>query len=63
MNPFAHLESSLSSSRVSTYPRCPLTYFFQYVEKREWEKISAAMILGHCDPRRNGVRLSVGNPR
>ncbi|MBW2386670.1 MAG: PD-(D/E)XK nuclease family protein [Deltaproteobacteria bacterium] len=46
MNPFAHLEESLSASRIGTYLRCPLRYFFNYIEKLPWEKISGAMLLG-----------------
>jgi hypothetical protein len=46
MNPFAHLKESLSVSRIGTYLRCPLRYFFQYIEKRPWEKVSGALLLG-----------------
>ena len=47
-SPFAHLPASLSASRIGTFLRCPLRFFFQYVEKRPWEKISGAMILGQA---------------
>ena len=46
MNPFAHLQESLSASRIGTYLRCPLRYHFQYVEKLSWERLSGAMLLG-----------------
>jgi hypothetical protein len=46
MSPFAHLHESLSASRIGTYLRCPLRYFFQYIEKRPWEKVSGALLLG-----------------
>jgi CRISPR/Cas system-associated exonuclease Cas4 (RecB family) len=46
MNPFAHLNDSLSASRIGTYLRCPLRFHFQYVEKRPWEKVSGALLLG-----------------
>jgi len=48
LNPFTHLSDSLSASRIGTYLRCPLRYFFQYVEKRDWEHVSGAMILGQA---------------
>ena len=46
MNPFAHLEESLSASRIGTYLRCPLRYYFRYVEHRPDERVGAALLLG-----------------
>lgn len=46
MNPFAHLTEPLSASRIGTYLRCPLRYFFQYMEKLPWERVSGALLLG-----------------
>ena len=46
MNPFAHLVESLSASRIGTFLRCPLRYFFNYIEKLPWERLSGAMLLG-----------------
>lgn len=46
MNPFAHLEDSLSASRIGTYLRCPLRYYFDRIERLPWEKLSGAMVIG-----------------
>jgi len=46
MNPFAHLDESLSASRIGTYLRCPLRYYFSYVQKLPWERLGASLILG-----------------
>jgi len=46
MNPFAHLEDSLSASRIGTYLRCPLRYYFDRIERLPWEKLSGALVIG-----------------
>lgn len=46
MNPFAHLEDSLSASKIGTYLRCPLRYYFDRIERLPWEKLSGAMVIG-----------------
>lgn len=45
-SPFSHLEESLSASRIGTYLRCPLRYYFRYVEHRPEERVGAALLLG-----------------
>ena len=45
-SPFSHLEKSLSASRIGTYLRCPLRYYFRYVEHRPEERVGAALLLG-----------------
>ena len=48
MNPFSHLEDSLSASKIRCFSSCGLRYFFQYIEKRPWEHVSGAMLLGQA---------------
>lgn len=45
-NPFAHLNDSLSPSKISTYLRCPLRFYFDKIERRPWERISGAILIG-----------------
>jgi CRISPR/Cas system-associated exonuclease Cas4 (RecB family) len=46
MNPFAHLQESLSASRVKTFLACPLRYYLRYVEHRPEERVGSALLLG-----------------
>jgi len=46
MNPFAHLEESLSASKIGTYLRCPLRYYFDRIERLPWEKLPGALVIG-----------------
>ena len=48
MRPFTHLAESLSASKIGAFLRCPLRYYFSYVERRPWEHAPAAMLLGQA---------------
>ena len=55
----------ISYSAISTYQRCPLSYYFRYVTGLPEERISAALIFGgaiHASVEHHFRELLAGNP-